>query len=319
MLRIALLLGGTSSEREVSLSSGNAVYAALKRIGHNVTPIDVRDAELRELDRVKADFAFICLHGGEGEDGTVQSRLEARKIPYSGSGPIASRLAMDKELSKAEFLVQRVPTPPFEVAERFEARYRTRRMARRMGLPLAIKPTCQGSSIGVSIVHEIEHADSALDKAFELGPRVLIEKAVVGRELTVGVIGQRALPVCEIVADTQFFDFSAKYAHDSKTRYVLNPELPGPTAKMAQHFAKRAHHALRCHGYSRVDLMLDREGELWVLEVNTLPGMTDHSLLPKMAAAEGMSFDELVQEMIDVSLEPRRKPVSDRITRAVAT
>ncbi|MCC6575464.1 MAG: D-alanine--D-alanine ligase [Planctomycetes bacterium] len=318
MLRIALLLGGTSTEREVSLNSGNAVHAALERIGHTVIPVDVCDSELRELDNVKPDFVFICLHGGEGEDGTIQSKLEARKLAYSGSGPIASRLAMDKELAKSEFIAQRVPTPPSEVAEQFDARYRVRRMARRIGLPLAIKPTNQGSSIGVSIVHDIERADSALDRAFMLSSRVLIEKAIVGRELTVGVLGERALPVCEVVADASFFDFDAKYASDSKTRYVVNPELPGPTAKMAQHYAKRAHHALRCHGYSRVDMMLDKDGELWVLEVNTLPGMTDHSLLPKMAAAEGMSFDELVQEMIDVSMERRRKPISDRITRAVA-
>lgn len=318
MLRIALLMGGTSTEREVSLNSGKAVLASLERIGHKVIPIDVLDNDIRELDNVRPDFAFICLHGGAGEDGTVQSRLETLKIPYSGSGPIASRLAMDKELSKSEFIAQRVPTPCYEVAEPFDARYRVRRMARRIGLPLAIKPTNQGSSIGVTIVSQIERADGALDRAFALGNRVLIEKAIVGRELTVGVLGERALPVCEVVADASFFDYEAKYAEGSKTRYILNPDLPGPTAKMAQHYAKRAHHALRCHGYSRVDMMLDKDGELWVLEVNTLPGMTDHSLLPKMAAAEGMSFDELVQEMIDVSMEGRRKPISDRITRAIA-
>lgn len=318
MLRIALLTGGHSAEREVSLNSGAAVYAALKRIGHSVTPVDVRDSDLREVARCRPDFVFNCLHGGEGEDGTIQAQLEALKIPYSGSGPVSSRLAMDKELAKAEFFAQRVPTPPSEVAEQFEAKYRVRRMARRLGLPLAIKPTNQGSSIGVSIVREIEHADAALDRAFTHNSRVLIEKAIIGRELTVGVIGERALPVCEIIAGTTFFDYDAKYSYGSNTRYVVNPELPGAAMRMAQHYAKRAHHALRCHGYSRVDMILDKDNDLWVLEVNTLPGMTDHSLLPKMAAAEGMGFDELVQEMIDESMKPRRKPVSDRITRAVA-
>lgn len=318
MLRIALLFGGTSTEREVSLKSGSEVYAALKRIGHTVIPIDYNGANFDEVDKARPDFVFIALHGGEGEDGTVQRWLEERKLPYSGSGPCASRLAMDKELSKAEFLAHRVPTPPCEVAERHDARYRFRRMARRIGLPLVVKPTQQGSSLGVTIVRELDHADAALEAALSLGERVMIEKCIEGRELTVGVVGSRALPVCEVIPGAAFFDFEAKYSHNAPTRYVLNPDLAGPTAKLAQHYARRAHNALRCHGYSRVDMMLDKDGDLWVLEVNTLPGMTDHSLLPKMAAAEGVGFDELVQELIDVSLEKRRQRESDRITRVLA-
>lgn len=318
MLRIALLFGGTSTEREVSLRSGSEVYAALKRIGHNVVPIDYNGQNFDEVDKARPDFVFIALHGGEGEDGTVQRWLEERKLPYSGSGPCASRIAMDKELSKAEFLAHRVPTPPAEVAERFDARYRLRRMARRIGLPLVVKPTNQGSSLGVTIVRDLAAADEALERALALNSRVMIERCIEGRELTVGVVGSRALPVCEVVAQAEFFDYEAKYGHNAPTRYVVNPELPGPTLKLAQHYAKRAHAALRCHGYSRVDMMLDREGELWVLEVNTLPGMTDHSLLPKMAAAEGIGFDELVQELIDVSMERRRQRESDRITRVLA-
>ncbi len=318
MLRIALLFGGTSTEREVSLKSGSEIYAALKRIGHNVTAIDYNGKNFSEVDAAHPDFVFVALHGGEGEDGTVQRWLEERKLPYSGSGPCASRIAMDKELAKSEFLAHRVPTPPFEVAEHFDARYRLRRMARRLGLPLVVKPTNQGSSLGVTIVREVEQGDAALNTAFALHSRLLIERCIEGRELTVGVIGSRALPVCEILPQAQFFDYEAKYSHNAPTRYVINPELPGPTVKMAQHYAKRAHAALRCHGYSRVDMMLDHEGDLWVLEVNTLPGMTDHSLLPKMAAAEGIGFDELVQELIDVSLEKRRQRESDRITRVLA-
>lgn len=318
MLRIALLFGGTSTEREVSLKSGSEVYAALKRIGHTVIPIDYTGANFDEVDKARADFVFVALHGGQGEDGTVQRWLEERKLPYSGSGPCASRLAMDKELSKAEFLAHRVPTPPFEVAERHDARYRLRRMARRIGLPLCVKPTNQGSSIGVTLVRELEQGDGALEAALAHSERVLIERCIEGRELTVGVVGARALPVCEILPQAAFFDYDAKYSHNAPTRYVLNPKLPGPTVKMAQHYAKRAHFALRCHGYSRVDMMLDQDGELWVLEVNTLPGMTDHSLLPKMAAAEDIGFDELVQELIDVSLEKRRQRESDRIARVLA-
>jgi D-alanine-D-alanine ligase len=317
MLNIALLLGGTSSEREISIKTGMAVMGALKRIGHSVSPFDVGLESLEKLEQGTWDFAFIALHGGEGENGVIQKKLEAMGIPYSGSGPIASRLAMDKELSKAEFLTHRVPTPPYEVAEEFDANYRLRRMARRLGWPLVVKPIDQGSSIGVSIVRDNDGVDAALAEAFKHSRRALLERAVVGRELTVGVIGNRALPVCEVKPRTQFYDFKAKYDKGSGTEYIVNPELPGPTAKMAQHFARRAHHALRCHGFSRVDLMLDGHGDLWVLEVNTLPGLTETSLLPKAAAAEGVGFDELVQEMVDVSLDKRRS-ASSRIMRVIA-
>jgi D-alanine-D-alanine ligase len=317
MLRIALLYGGTSAERDVSIRSGEAVWAALERVGHHVVPIDVGRDPLERVGVEKVDFAFIALHGGEGENGTIQRRLDELQVPYSGSGPIASRLAMDKELSKAEFLTHRVPTAPFEVAEEFDADYRLRRMARRLGWPLIVKPIDQGSSFGVSKVSSLNDAPGALAEAFKFGPRVMFEKCIVGRELTVGVVGNRALPVCEVIAPSGFYDYRAKYDKQAGTRYDTNPDLPGPTAKMAQHYARRAHHALRCHGYSRVDIMLDTEGELWVLEVNTLPGMTETSLLPKSAAQEGMGFDELVQELIDVSREQRR-PISNRTTRVLA-
>lgn len=316
MLHIGLLLGGTSSERDISIASGMAVSAALKRIGHRVTPIDVGHDDLESA--AGCDFAFIALHGGEGENGTIQRRLEELGVPYSGSGPIASRLAMDKELSKAEFLTHRVPTAPFEIAEKFDASYRLRRMARRMGWPLVVKPIDQGSSIGVGIVNRPEDADTALQGAFAHSRRVILERGIVGRELTVGVIGNRALPVCEVVSKRGFFDYDAKYDKDAGTEYIVDPKLPGPTAKMARHYARRAHHALRCHGYSRVDFMMDADGELWVLEVNTLPGMTRTSLLPKAAKHEGVGFDELVQELIDVSMEKRRRTVSDRHSRVVA-
>jgi D-alanine-D-alanine ligase len=317
MLRIALLYGGTSAERDVSIRSGEAVWQALERIGHHVVPIDVGNDPLERVAHEKVDFAFIALHGGEGENGTIQRRLEEMQVPYSGSGPIASRLAMDKELSKAEFLTHRVPTAPYEVAEEFEADYRLRRMARRLGWPLIVKPIDQGSSFGVSKVTSVNDVHGALTEGFKYGPRVMLEKCIIGRELTVGVIGNRALPVCEVIAPSGFYDYRAKYDKSAGTRYDTNPDLPGATAKMAQHYARRAHHALRCHGYSRVDMMLDTEGEIWVLEVNTLPGMTETSLLPKSAAREGIGFDELVQELIDASREIRR-PISNRTTRVLA-
>jgi D-alanine-D-alanine ligase len=190
-------------------------------------------------------------------------------------------------------------------------------MARRLGWPLIVKPIDQGSSLGVSRVDSAGDVAGALAGAFRYGPRAMLEKCIVGRELTVGVVGNRALPVCEVIAPAGFYDYRAKYDKQAGTRYNTSPELPGAVAKMAQHYARRAHHALRCHGYSRVDMMMDAEGELWVLEVNTLPGMTETSLLPKSAAQEGVGFDELVQELIDVSIEPRR-PASNRVTRVLA-
>jgi D-alanine-D-alanine ligase len=318
MLRIALLYGGTSTEREVSLSSGRAVEAALRRIGHDVIPLDVARDSLAPLTPTNFDFAFIALHGGEGENGSIQRRLDEAGLAYSGSGPIASRLAMDKELSKAEFLTNRVPTPPYEVAEAFDAEYRLRRMSRRIGWPIVVKPVDQGSSIGVTIVHRPEDAPRALREAFSYSNRSLLEKGVPGRELTVGILGGRALPVCEVIPPEGLYDYRAKYDATAGTRYIVNPDLGGAVAKMAQHYARRAHHALRCHGFSRVDLMLDEHGELWVLEVNTLPGLTETSLLPKAAAHEGTGFDELIQEMIDASLEPRRRAGGTMRRAAVA-
>ncbi len=318
MLGIALLYGGTSSEREISLKSGTAVSDALERIGHMVIPFDLKNDDISAVANARPDFAFIALHGGDGENGAIQRALEEMGIPYSGSGPIASRLAMDKELSKAEFLAHRVPTPPYEVAEAFEASYRFKRMARRLGFPLVAKPTCEGSSIGVNIVHNNSQCEKALLDTFQHGQRAVLEKGIVGRELTVAIIGDRALPVCEVIPGGDFFDFDSKYDKDAGTQYITNPDLPGPTAKMAQHYARRAHHALRCHGYSRVDMMLDQDGNLWVLEVNTLPGLTEMSLLPKAAEAEGTGFDEMIQELIDVSMDRKRRKVSDRITRVLA-
>lgn len=320
MQRIALLCGGTSSEREVSLRSGANVADALRNIGHRVTVHDLRADTLEGIDLHDASFAFIVMHGGWGEGGGVQAELEKLGLPYSGSDACSSRLALDKELTKAAFLRQRVPTPEHDVVTRADATVRARRFAARHGFPLAVKPVCQGSSIGVSIVKDAGGLDAALEEAFKWDERVMVERGIVGRELTVAIIGARAYPVIEVAPSRDFYDYSAKYA-DPGTRYITKPDLDPMVDKMARHFAKRAHNSVRCHGYSRTDMMLDQNGGLHVLEVNTLPGMTSRSLLPLAAAQAGMSYEEALQAMIDASLAPRKRiGVSARIdTRGVST
>lgn len=317
MQHIALLCGGTTSEREVSLRGAASVRPALEAIGHAVRVIDLREDSLEGVDLRGITFAFILLHGGWGEGGGVQAELAARGIPFSGSDACSSRLALDKELTKAAFLRGRIPTPEYEVATRNDAESRAQRMFRKHGLPLAIKPVTQGSSVGVSIVRDAAHLTGAFDEAFRWDSRVLVERGIVGRELTVAVVGARAYPVIEVAPSREFYDYAAKYS-DGGTRYITRPVLDAVTEKLARHLAKRAHNALRCHGYSRVDMMLDGQGGLHVLEVNTLPGMTSRSLLPLATAQAGLGYEETLQAMIDASLAARRRIPVEAYTESSA-
>ena len=304
MHRIALLYGGTSSERQVSLKSGHKVAAALGEIGHSVTPIDLQQDSLDGLgiDLAGYTFVFLALHGGWGESGGVQCELERMGLPYSGSDAVASHLAMDKELSKGQFLTHRVPTAPYRVATPENGAAVLARMVREHGFPLAVKPACEGSSLGVSIVRSYDEGEAALAAAFSYGRRVIVERGIVGREFTVGIIGRTVFHPVELRTRRGFFDYEAKYA-DSSTEYLVKPDIDGVLAKRLRYFGKRAHDALRCHGYSRVDIMVDTRGEIFVLEVNTLPGLTPRSLLPMAAGAAGLSYEETLQAMIDASIE----------------
>ncbi|MCA8939674.1 MAG: D-alanine--D-alanine ligase [Planctomycetes bacterium] len=306
MLSIALICGGASSEREISLKSAASIEGALEDIGHRVTRIELMFDSLDGIDLKGFDFAFIAMHGGWGEGGGLQRELEERGIPYSGSDALSSRIALDKELSKQHFAKQRIATPQWEIATRSTPESRLRRIFKRFGFPLAVKPTCEGSSVGVSVPKSSEIALEAIEDALEFGPRVMIERGVKGREFTVAVIGARAYPVIEIATSNEFFDWQAKY-ESAETRYIEKPELSELQVKQAQYLAKRAHNALRCHGYSRVDLMMDASGDFTVLEVNTLPGMTTRSLLPLATKQAGLSYEETLQAMIDASLAERRR------------
>lgn len=301
-MRVAVLLGGFSSEREISLRSGAAVVKALRERGHDVREVDVRDERVAELDRVRPHAAFIALHGRFGEDGGIQALLEAKGIPYTGSGVEASRTAMDKVAAKERFARAGVPVAPHALVRQAEGLSAAREKVLAFGLPVVLKPRSEGSSVGVSIHRTAEGLDRGLAEAFRCGPDVLAERLVTGRELTVGILGDRALPVVEMRPAREFFDYEAKYS-DTRTVYVVDPPLETAQRERVQAAALTAHRSLGCVGFSRVDVMLSDAGEPAVLEVNTVPGLTERSLFPKAAQAAGIPFPELCERIVRMTLE----------------
>ncbi len=294
---VAVLMGGWSAEREVSLRSGRACAADLTRRGYRVTPIDVGRDIATVLTAAKPDVALNVLHGRPGEDGTLQGLLEVLDIPYSHSGVLASALAMQKDYAKALFRACDVPVAEDTVVSRFEAA-----RAHLMAPPYVIKPIAEGSSVGVFIVTaEHPHPPQELfrdDWAF--GDKVMIERYVPGKELTCAVMGDRALDVIEIVPATRFYDYEAKYAAGGSKHLLPAPILPNVYQEVRR-LALAAHNALGCRGVSRADFRYDDRGTgtLICLEVNTQPGMTETSLVPELAAYAGITFDELVQWMVE--------------------
>jgi D-alanine-D-alanine ligase len=296
-MRIAVLLGGFSSEREVSLRSGAAVVKALRALGHDVREIDVRDERIADLDRDPPEIAFIALHGRFGEDGGVQALLQGKGIPYTGSGVEASRVAMDKVAAKARFVRAGVPVAPDVLVREAEGLEAATRAALAFGLPAVVKPVAEGSSVGVTIHREAGTLEAGLAEAFRHGGAALVERFVAGRELTVGILEDRALPVVELKPARAFFDYEAKY-QDDRTMYVVDPPLEASARERVQGAGLAAHRALGCEGFSRVDVMLSERGEPCVLEVNTIPGLTERSLLPKAARAAGIGFGELCERIV---------------------
>lgn len=295
-LRVAVLMGGSSMEREVSLRSGKAVAKALAETGAIVREVDVRGPDF-ELP-AKTDVAFVALHGTFGEDGTVQRILEERGVAYTGSDPEVSALAFNKERAKAAFLAGKIPTPRYEVVS--NKRGGLRRLAE-MDLPLVVKPARQGSSVGVTIVRDAARLDAALATAWRYDDRLIVEELIDGRELTVGIFDGKALPVIEIRPKKGFFTYEAKYTRGA-TEYLVPAPLDRDVAARVQFIAKAAHGALGCRDFSRVDLILSRTGQLYVLEVNTIPGFTDTSLVPKAARAAGIGFQELCMRLVKMAL-----------------
>jgi D-alanine-D-alanine ligase len=303
--RVAVLMGGTSSEREVSLDSGRNVLEALVRRDVAAVAVDgipalvqaLTDPAGRRFDRV-----FNILHGnrGGGEDGVLQGLLDALRVPYTGSGVLGSALSMDKIRTKQVWLSLGLPTPAYASLERGDDVVAA---ARKIGLPVIVKPACEGSSVGVSRCFRDADLDAAVELAARYEGPLLVEQLIAGEEYTVGVLGTEALPSIRIVPAGEYYDYHAKYVAED-TQYLC-PGASGATEQELGSLALAAFFAAGCSGWGRVDFMRDRAGRPWLLEVNTAPGMTSHSLVPKAARQRGIEFDELVWRVLETSLPPR--------------
>jgi D-alanine-D-alanine ligase len=296
-LRVALLAGGDSSEREVSLRSGAQVAAALAAAGHAVQPIDPGDTSLAQLDWRRFDVCFLALHGGAGEDGRIQQWLNNRRIAYTGSGPAASRAAMSKSAAKTLFRRRGVPTPDWTLLRPNHPPEQAIQTAVSLGFPVVVKPDGQGSSLGVGIARCADEFFARLSDSRRYDPLALVERFITGREMTVSVLGRKPLPLLEIVGHQQIFDYESKY-NSTVTQYRFQTGLAPMKVNEIQQTAVAAAAALATTGLVRVDLLLDDRQQPWVLEVNTLPGLTDHSLAPRAATEAGMAMPELCEWMV---------------------
>lgn len=301
-MRIAVVMGGVSAEREVSLRSGSQVASALREAGHTVVPIDLTREWIDPIVEARAEVAFLALHGRFGEDGGIQRLLAEAGIPFTGSGPDASRTGMDKVASKRLFVIEDVPTPAFRIVTTGQRWADLSRAIGDIGLPMVIKPARQGSSIGVSLVEHLDDVPVALCEAFLYGEEAVLEEKIEGREFTVGVLDDRPLPVVEVRSRRSFFDTNAKY-EDRGTQFVVEPELDGLTEGVMKEIALRACEVIGCRDFSRVDFMLSEDGRPFVLEVNTIPGMTARSLLPIAAEAAGIEFVDLCDRIACAAAE----------------
>lgn len=305
-LRIGVLMGGTSSEREISLKSGHGVARALRLAGHDAIEVDIRREDLREIEGLTLDACFLALHGRFGEDGEVQRLLEQLGIPYTGSGPVASRLAMDKLEAKRRFLRAGIDTPAYQVLSAGDAPDILEQCGRSLGYPVIVKPRHEGSSIGVTLHRDRSTLVDGAAQALQYGRTALMEQFIEGRELTVAILDDRALPPVELRPRREFFDYEAKYEDDG-TEYVVDPPLAKRDRSLVLSTALRAHRALGCEGATRVDFIFTPRSQAFVLEVNTIPGMTERSLLPRAAAAAGLSYPDLCAEVLRLAFRRRRE------------
>jgi D-alanine-D-alanine ligase len=296
-MKVAVILGGKSAEREVSLKSGALVLAALRARGMDAHAFDPAEQGIEALIAGRYERAFIALHGRFGEDGTLQGALEWLGLRYTGSGVLGSALAMDKLRAKRLWMAEGLPTPPFEI---LDATSDLRAVAKRLGLPLMVKPVNEGSSIGMSKVRAAGGLEEAYALAVNYDRAVIAEKFIEGSELTAGILGEQVLPLIKLETPRDFYDYQAKYLADD-TRYLIPCGLPAAREREIQHLCLQAFRALGCSGWGRVDLMLDRAGDPWLLEVNTVPGMTDHSLVPMAARAAGLTYEDLCMSILEGS------------------
>lgn len=294
--KIGVILGGLSSEREISIRSGKAISNALKERGHTVVEIGENGPIEEGILTSGIDIAFIALHGRYGEDGTIQKFLEDSGIPYTGSGPVASRNALDKNVAKSLFLKNNIPTPEYVLIESPSPL-----PSPLWGEGVVVKPVDEGSSIGLSIVREKSQLEAALREASRYNNRIILERYISGEEITVGILGEAPLAVVHIVPKKGYYNYEAKYT-SGMTDYIVPAKFPPDIYRKIQYLGLSAHSALGCRDFSRVDLRLDPDGNPWVLEVNTIPGFTETSLLPKSAKAVGIGFGELCEQILEMAL-----------------
>jgi D-alanine-D-alanine ligase len=295
--RVAVLMGGRSAEREISLISGKAVLAGLQRRGVDAYGIDVSFDICHQLSSGEFDRAFVVLHGRGGEDGEIQGFLQAINLPYSGSGVAASVLSMNKRISKNNWIQQGLPTAAYE---QVNADSDAATLVRKLGLPLIIKPVNEGSSIGMSKVNTAEQLKAAINLALEYDADVIAEQWITGEEYTVAILDGEALPAIRLKTPNEFYDYQAKYQSNS-TEYLCPCGLDQQSEQQMQQLALQAFDGLDMSGWGRVDFMRDGRGEFYLLEANSVPGMTDHSLVPMAAKQAGLDFDDLVWRILETS------------------
>jgi D-alanine-D-alanine ligase len=305
--KIGVLMGGFSTERSISLKSGKAVFESLKRQGLDVVALDIKTStpsyNVRLIRDSGIDVAFIALHGRFGEDGQVQMILENLGVPYTGSGVMASRLTLDKIASRRIFQVYGLAVPRYKVLYRL-GYHKDSLLDKDFPFPIVVKPVSHGSSIGLSIIDTRKALNRAIDLAFSLDESIIIEEYIKGREVTVGILDDMSLPVIEIISDNRFFDYQAKYT-PGNTRYIVPANINDAVSRKARHDALLAHRLLGCEDFSRVDMIL--QGRLpYILEVNTIPGLTQTSLLPKAAKTAGLSFDQLCLRLLELAYEKKK-------------
>ncbi|KMJ45406.1 D-alanine--D-alanine ligase [Xenorhabdus khoisanae] len=302
--KVAVLLGGTSAEREVSLLSGQAVVAGLKEAGIDAHSVDTKDFDVTKLKEEGFSKVFIALHGRGGEDGTLQGLLEFLQLPYTGSGVMASALSMDKLRTKHLWQGAKLPVSPYVAinVQKFEQvnDFQLKEYVQELGLPLMIKPNLEGSSVGMTKVNDYSELRGALELAFQYDTNVLVEKWLFGPEYTVGFLGNEALPSIRIQAPDVFYDYDAKYI-SNETQYFCPSGLSAEKEQELIEIASRAYKALGCSGWGRVDIMDDGNGNFYLLEVNTSPGMTSHSLVPIAARQAGLNFSQLVARILELA------------------
>jgi len=306
--KVLILMGGESHEREVSLRSGKAVFDALLGSGYEAECLDFTRETMHKVMEIKPDVVFIALHGKNGEDGTVQGFLELLGIPYTGSGVAVSAICMNKILSKKLFAYEKIPTPEYLILgkeQQGKEEWNIDLLIDKIGLPMVIKACTQGSSIGTYIVRNKENIEKAINDALEFDQEILIEKFIEGVEITVSVIGNEnctVLPLIEITSVNEFFDYESKYT-PGMCSHIIPARIDDITRARVETVAKKTYEAFNCRGFARIDFIVDKSGSPYVLEINTIPGMTEMSLVPDSARAAGMNFKQLVGHIIELALE----------------